>query len=148
MLHAEIGIGNKIIETFYRWISKYIEPLSKEETEMTNNLIDLQIELIQNKKSLKQIIHLNVTEIADLTTEKKLIETELKNKGGTSRYLICGDLKLKFIEELDKIKTKIKKLKDLRKEKELITSSNKECIEYEEDCIKVYRNKNGKNMTV
>ena len=80
MLHAEIGIGNKIIETFYRWISKYIEPLSNEETEMTNNLIDLQIELIQNKKSLKQIIHLNVTEIADLTTEKKLIETELKKR--------------------------------------------------------------------
>ena len=23
LLHAEIGIGNKIIESFYRWISKY-----------------------------------------------------------------------------------------------------------------------------
>ena len=41
LLHAEIGIGNKIIESFYRWISKYIEPLSNEEIEMTNNLIDL-----------------------------------------------------------------------------------------------------------
>ena len=70
MLHAEIGIGNKIIESFYRWISKYIEPLSKEEIEMTNNLIDLQIELIQNKKLLKQINHQNVTKIAALTTEK------------------------------------------------------------------------------
>ena len=49
LLHAEIGIGNKIIESFYNWISKYIEPLSKEEIEMTNNLIDLQIEQIQNK---------------------------------------------------------------------------------------------------
>ena len=39
--HAEIGIGNKIIESFYRWISKYIELLSNEEIEMTNNLIDL-----------------------------------------------------------------------------------------------------------
>ena len=58
---------------------------------MTNNLIDLQIELIQNKKLLKQINHLNITKIADLTTEKKLIETALKNKGGTSRFLIYGD---------------------------------------------------------
>ena len=26
-LHAEIGIGNKIIDSFYSWISKYIELL-------------------------------------------------------------------------------------------------------------------------
>ena len=115
LLHAEIGIGNKIIESFYRWISKYIEPLSKEEIEMNNNLIDLQIELIQNKQLLKQINHLNITKIADLTTEKKLIETALKTKGGTSRYLIYSDLKLEFIEELNKIKIKIKELKDLKK---------------------------------
>ena len=41
LLHAEIDIGNKIIDSFYRWISKYIEPLSNEEIEMTSNLIDL-----------------------------------------------------------------------------------------------------------
>ena len=108
MLHAEIGIGNKIIDSFYRWITKYIEPLSNEEIEMTNNLIDLQIEQIQNKKLLKQINHQNVTKIADLTTEKKLIESALKNKGGTTRYSIYGDLKLEFIEELNKLKIKIK----------------------------------------
>ena len=60
LLHAEIGIGNKISESFYRWISKYIEPLSNEEIEMINNLIDLQIEQIQNKKLLNQINHQNV----------------------------------------------------------------------------------------
>ena len=117
MLHAEIGIGNKIIELFYRWISKYIEPLLNEEIEMNNNLIDLQIEQIQNKKLLKQINHQNSTKIAELTTEKKLVESALKNKGGTTRYLIYGDLKLEFIEELNKIKTEIEKLKDLKKEK-------------------------------
>ena len=83
---------------------------------MTNNLIDLQIKQIQNEKLLNWINHQNVTKIADLTTEKKLIETALKNKGGTSRYLIYGDLKLEFIEELNKIKIKIKELKDLKKE--------------------------------
>ena len=117
MLHADIGIGNKIIESFYRWISKYIEPLSNEEIEMTNNLIDLQVEQIQNKKLLKQLNHQNVTKIADLTTEKKLIESALKNKGGTTRYLIYGELKLEFIEDLNKLKIKIKELKDLKKEK-------------------------------
>ena len=78
MLHAEIGIGNKLIDSFYSWISKYIEPLSNKKIEMTNNLIDLQIKLIQNKKLLKQINHQNVTKIAALTTEKQLIEIVLK----------------------------------------------------------------------
>ena len=31
LLHTEIGIGNKIIDSFYSWITKYIEPLSNEE---------------------------------------------------------------------------------------------------------------------
>ena len=84
---------------------------------MTRNLIDIQIEPIQNKKLLKQINHQNITKIANLTTEKKVIESALKNKGGTTRYLIYGDLILKFIEELNKIKMKIKELKDLKKKK-------------------------------
>ena len=52
LLHAEIGIGNKIINSFYKWIKTYIEPLPVEEIEMTNTLIDFQIELIVNQKKL------------------------------------------------------------------------------------------------
>ena len=40
LLHAEIGIGNKIIISFYTWITIYIEPLPVEGIEMTNTLID------------------------------------------------------------------------------------------------------------
>ena len=54
LLHAEIGIGNEIISSFYKWITTYIEPLSVEEIEMTNTLIDFQIELIDNQKNLKK----------------------------------------------------------------------------------------------
>ena len=74
---------------------------------MTNNFIDLQIEQIQNKKLLKQINHQNVTKIADITTEKLLIELALKNKSGTTQYLIYGDLNLVFIKELNELKIKI-----------------------------------------
>ena len=100
MLHAEIGIGNKIIDSFYSWIKKYVEPLSKEkiEIEMFNNLIDLQAEQMQNKKSLEQINQQTITKIADLTTEKKLIESTLKNKGGTNRFFIYGDIKTEYIK--------------------------------------------------
>ena len=54
----------------------------------SNNLIDLQVEPIQNKKLLKHINQQNTTKIADLTTEKKLIESALENKGGTHRFLM------------------------------------------------------------
>ena len=57
MLHAEIGIDNKIFDSFYSWITKYVEPLSKGETEMFNYLIDLQGEQIQNKSYLNTSIN-------------------------------------------------------------------------------------------
>ena len=50
LLRAEIGIGNKIISSLYTWITTYIEPLSVEEIEITNTLIDFQIELFDNEK--------------------------------------------------------------------------------------------------
>ena len=66
---------------------------------MTNNLINLQVERIQNNKLHKQTNQQNVTKIADLTTEKKLIESALKNKGDTTRFLIYSNLKLKSIQK-------------------------------------------------
>ena len=66
------------IDSFYSWITKYIEPLSNEEIEMSNHLIDLQVEKIQNKKLLEQINQQNITKIADLSSEKQLIESALK----------------------------------------------------------------------
>ena len=79
---------------------------------MSNNWIDLQVEQIQNKNLLIQISEQNITKIADITTEKKLIESALKNKGVINRLLIYGHLKLNFIEEINKLKTKIRELND------------------------------------
>ena len=70
LLHAEIGIGNKIISSFYTWITTYIEPFSVEKIEMTNTLIDLQIELTDNEKKVKELNQHNITIIADLTNDK------------------------------------------------------------------------------
>ena len=47
---------------------------------MSNNLTDLQVEQIQNKKLLEQINQHNITKIADLITKKKLIELALKTR--------------------------------------------------------------------
>ena len=71
LLHAEIGIGNKIISSFYTWLTTNIEPLSGKEIEMTNTLIDMQIELIDNEKKVKEVNQNNITVLADLTNDKK-----------------------------------------------------------------------------
>ena len=109
LLHAEIGIGNKIISSFYTWITTYIESLSVEEFEMTNTLIDSQIELIDNPKKLKEITQHNITIIADLTNKKKLIESDLKEKDGKNRLLISGEYKVECNNEFNVLVSTIKK---------------------------------------
>ena len=54
MLHAETIIANKIINLFYEWITKHLELLSDEEVEMSNVIIDLQIEFNQNRESFEK----------------------------------------------------------------------------------------------
>ena len=44
LLDTEIGIGNKIINSFYDRITKHVKILSDEEVEMSNVLIVLQNE--------------------------------------------------------------------------------------------------------
>ena len=100
LLHAEIDIGNKIIDSFYSWMTKYSEPLPNEEIEISNNLIDLQVKQTQKKKLIEQINQQNITKITDLTTEKELIESALKNKGGTTRFLLYGDLNQNTLKKL------------------------------------------------
>ena len=53
MLNAAIGIGNRIINLFNDWITKYVELLSDKEVKMSNMLIDLQIEQVNNKQTFE-----------------------------------------------------------------------------------------------
>ena len=80
LLHAKIGIVNKIINSFYDWITKHVEPLLDEEVELYNMLIDLQMEFNQNKESFEKWTKKNCTSITDLRIEKKLVESLLKDK--------------------------------------------------------------------
>ena len=44
LLRVEIGVGNKIIYSYFEWINKRIELISDEEVNMTFCLINLKIE--------------------------------------------------------------------------------------------------------
>ena len=37
LLHAEIGVGYKIVYTYFDWISEIIEPITDDELELTNS---------------------------------------------------------------------------------------------------------------
>ena len=45
LLHAEIGVGNKIIDNYFSWVTERMEIMSKEEVILTNCLINYKIDL-------------------------------------------------------------------------------------------------------
>ena len=73
---------------------------------MTNTLNDLKIDLIDNEKRLKQLNQYNITIIADLINEKKLIESALKEE-------ISGEYKVEYNDELTVIVSKRKELNNV-----------------------------------
>ena len=73
---------------------------------MTNTLNDLKIDLIDNEKRLKQLNQYNITIIADLINEKKLIESALKEE-------ISGEYKVEYNDELIVIVSKRKELNNV-----------------------------------
>ena len=85
LLHAEIGIGNKIINSFYDQITKHVEPLSDEEVGFSNVLIDLQ--------SFEKWTKKNSTTITNLRIEKELIDSLLKKKNDSNYLLIIINYK-------------------------------------------------------
>ena len=44
LLHTEIGVGNKVVYTYFDLINKRIEPKTDDELELTNGLIHLKID--------------------------------------------------------------------------------------------------------
>ena len=66
LCYMRIGIGNKTINSFYDWITKYVQPLSDKEVEMLNILIDLQVEQAHDKQTFEKWTVQNCTTIAEL----------------------------------------------------------------------------------
>ena len=122
LIHAKIGIENKIINLFYDSITKHVEKSSDKEAEIFNVLIDLQIELNQNKESFGKLIKNYYTTIADLKIEKK-IESLFKEKDDNNCLLIIGNYKFERLNEIKEIKSQINELFDKRKENNQLFSA-------------------------
>ena len=58
-------------------------------------------------------------------------------------FLISGEYKAECNNEIKVLVSKIKELKDVKKEKELLITSNKQCITNQKDLIKTTRKNSG-----
>ena len=74
LLHAEIGVGNKIIENYFLWITERMEKMSDEEVILTNCLINFKIEL---KKTINKFMMNGLIIIALLWLHYEWIENSL-----------------------------------------------------------------------
>ena len=72
LLHAEISVGNKIMQTYFDWINERIEPITYDELELTNFLIDLKIELNKYEQDYDEWINNYSSLLVDLRLENKI----------------------------------------------------------------------------
>ena len=72
LLHAAIGVENKIVHTYFDQIDEKIEPITVDELELTNFLIDLKIELNKYEQDYDEWINNYSSLLVDLRLENKI----------------------------------------------------------------------------
>ena len=80
LLHAEIGVGNKIIENHFLWITERMEKMSEEEVILTNCLINFKIELKNINICYDEWINNNSSALASLRMDRKFIINVLNER--------------------------------------------------------------------
>ena len=66
LLHAEIGVENKIVYTYFDWIRQRIKPIFDEELAVTNVLINLKNELNKHEQEYNDWIKHHTSSLTDL----------------------------------------------------------------------------------
>ena len=69
--HAEFGVENKIVYTYFDWINERIEPVTDDELELTNVLINLKIKLNKHEKYYDKWINNYSSLLAELRLERQ-----------------------------------------------------------------------------
>ena len=70
LLYVEIGVGNKIVYSYFEWINKKSEPIREAELDMANLLINLKIQLNSHQQEYDDWIKSNSSSLAKLRLEK------------------------------------------------------------------------------
>ena len=79
--------------TYFDWITDRIEPITVEELELSNCLIDLKIELKNHEKDYNKWIDNNSSLLAELKLERQGIICLLEERDDMKKFIIKGKQK-------------------------------------------------------
>ena len=71
LLHAEIGVGNKVLDSFFEWVDYRVEKLSREEINARN---EYQMAIVSHKEKVvnrDEWINQDGAQLAELRNKKK-----------------------------------------------------------------------------
>ena len=87
LLHVEISFGNKIVYIYFDWISERIEPITDDELELTNFLIDLKIELNKYEQDYDEWINNYSSLLVELRIERQGIIFLLERRDDSNKFI-------------------------------------------------------------
>ena len=110
LLHAEIGVGNKIVDTYFDWINERIEPITDEELELTNDLIDLKVDLKNHVKDYEEWIKNFSSMLAEFRLERQGIICFMEERDCMNKFIVKGQERKECFEHKKCLATKIDNL--------------------------------------
>jgi hypothetical protein len=104
ILHSEIGIGNKILCSFFEWVEYRVESISYEEKELRNSSVVHYIELEELQQRYKEFTEYEGVQILHLKQEEKNYKDLYMNLKLTNEEKEqLDDLILKIKNELNQL---------------------------------------------
>ena len=90
LLHAEIGVGNKILDSFLEWVDYRVENLSEEEITARDDHLKAIDDHKDKVETHTEWLNVNSADLADLRSERREINVWMKGKGLTADERECG----------------------------------------------------------
>ena len=82
--------------SYFEWINERIELISENKVNMTNCLLNLEIELNSYQKKYDEWINNNRYSLAELRLERQSIQCFLKEKDDNNNFVVAKNLKEKI----------------------------------------------------
>jgi hypothetical protein len=112
VLHAEIGLGNFLLELFFEWVDFKIEEMSEEEREKKN---DFEVVVSEMEATMKRVDKWDVRNSCELNTLKvdvgKYINYRGRRHEGTNTFMLPLDERKQIDEHVKRMKNRINVLK-------------------------------------
>ena len=89
LLYTEIGVGNQKKYSYFEWINERIELISENKVNMTNCLLNLEIELNSYQKKYDEWINNNRSSLAEFRLERQSIQCFMKGKDDNNKFVVA-----------------------------------------------------------